>query len=103
MGRVRMGTRGRLERGRGPSSQLNRAGTLKMAGATKWRRLGARLQEGQALGWRPTGGFGWACPSSEGISCSFFFFFLRLSSPRALNWIARTSLQTSFPRTARAP
>lgn len=102
MGRVRMGTRGRLERGRGPSSQLNRAGTLKMAGATKWRRLGARLQEGQALGWRPTGGFGWACPSSEGISCSFFFF-LRLSSPRALNWIARTSLQTSFPRTARAP
>lgn len=73
MGRVRMGTRGRLERGRGPSSQLNRAGTLKMAGATKWRRLGARLQEGQALGWRPTGGFGWACPSSEGISCSFFF------------------------------
>jgi hypothetical protein len=70
MGRVRMGTRGRLERGRRPSSRLNRAGTLKMAGATKWRQLGARLREGQALGWRPTGGFGWACPSSEGISCS---------------------------------
>lgn len=104
MGRVRMGTRGRLERGRRPSSRLNRAGTLKMAGATKWRQLGARLREGQALGWRPTGGFGWACPSSEGISCSPPPNPPpHLSSPRALNRIARTSPQTPFQRTASAP
>lgn len=97
MGRVRMGARGRLERGRGPSSLLSAAGTLKMAVATKWRQLGARLlREGQALGWRPTDGFGWVCPFSEGISCSSSPSqppHPCLSSPRALNCIAKTSLR----------
>lgn len=51
-----MGTRGRLERGRGPSSSLNSAGTLKMTGATKWRQLGARLPGGTSPGLAP---YGW--------------------------------------------
>lgn len=60
----RMGTRGRLERGRGWSTEQG------WHPEDAWRDQVETARSQTAGRLAPCGGFGWACPSSEGISLS---------------------------------